>query len=417
MNRIRSIWFGALLVLLAVGFLASAPSGSRAQAAPKPYTEGYRVLEPLESGALTLFPIVRNEIAGPAAKWQYITLDEGLRSGDVVVTEAGRVGGMVRPHRGRVRPVQSYRGDEVNTLVLVNNSDRPLILLAGEIVTGGKQDRVIAKDRVVPAQSDPIDLSVFCIEPGRWTESSGSFDTVSREKSGSFMVQPKVRSQAMVAENQQQVWDSVHKTIASAQVGTLRAEGLPLPPMNTETVTVTAEASTVATTSAMIEVTGGTSSYAKAMKSDRIAKQVDKAAGPLIRSREEILKKLREEHAVGVVVAIHGEIVWADIFATPEMLASYWTKLVRSYAAESFDNIRVGAKKATVADAQEFLDRPVKGTETSVGESGIYSYREVRGEKQSAFYLKVFASGGDFYAHISRVAEDGTKAKAIPAME
>ncbi|MEI9970328.1 MAG: DUF6569 family protein [Terracidiphilus sp.] len=59
-------------------------------------------------------------------------------------------------------------GDEVNTLVLVNHSKRPLLLLAGEIVTGGKQDRIVAKDRIVPADADPIDLGVFCIEPGRW---------------------------------------------------------------------------------------------------------------------------------------------------------------------------------------------------------------------------------------------------------
>jgi hypothetical protein len=332
--------------------------------------------------------VVRKDVPGAAAKWDYITLDEGLRSGEVVVTEAGKVGGMIRPPRARVRPVQSYRGDQVNTLVLVNNSNKPLMLLAGEIVTGGKQDRVIAKDRVVPAESDPIDLSVFCIEPGRWTESPGKFDASNRDSVYSFMVQPKVRSQAMVAQDQQQVWNSVHTSIAGAA----------------ESVRVTGASPSV-----------NSSSYAKAMNNELINKQVDKAAGALIRSRDEILKKLREEHAVGVVVAVHGEIVWADIFATPEMLASYWTKLVRSYAAESFDSMRLG-KTASLADAQAFLDQPVKGTETSVGESGVYSYREVRGERQSVFYLKVFASGGDFYAHISRVAEEGTKGKPIPAM-
>jgi len=41
---------------------------------------------------------------------------------------------------------------EVNRLVLINNSKHPLLLLAGEIVTGGKQDRVIGKDRIVPAE-------------------------------------------------------------------------------------------------------------------------------------------------------------------------------------------------------------------------------------------------------------------------
>jgi hypothetical protein len=49
-------------------------------------------------------------------------------------------------------------------------------LLAGEIVTGGKQDRIIGKDRLVPAESDPVDLSVFCVEPGRWVERSSKFN-------------------------------------------------------------------------------------------------------------------------------------------------------------------------------------------------------------------------------------------------
>jgi hypothetical protein len=81
----------------------------------------------------------------------------------------------------------------VNTLVLVNHSKRPLLLLAGEIVTGGKQDRIVAKDRIVPADADPIDLGVFCIEPGRWTESSANFGAAGKSALKSFMVQPEVR--------------------------------------------------------------------------------------------------------------------------------------------------------------------------------------------------------------------------------
>ena len=54
-----------------------------------------------------------------------------------------------------------------------------------------------------------------------------------------------------------------------------------------------------------------------------------------MKAREEVLAKLRDEHAVGVVVAVRGEIVWADLFASTDLLARYWTKLVRSYAAES----------------------------------------------------------------------------------
>jgi hypothetical protein len=365
----------------------------------------YRVLEPLRSGSLTLFPVVRSgESSG--AKWDYITLDEGLRSGEVIVTEYGKLSsGMVRPRHGEVRPIERYQGDRVNTLVLVNNSDHPLLLLAGEIVSGGKQDRVIGKDRIVPAHSDPIDLSVFCIEHGRWVESSDKFGAVGG-KANSFMVQPSVRSKAMVKNDQQQVWASVSRSVAVAA----------------ETVTVEAAPSantTIPGPGGVPVVTDGgasglnTTSYAKAMSDHRVQKQVDKVAEPLSDSHTQVLQKLRAEHAVGVVVAVNGELIWADIFATPEMLAAYWNKLVRSYAAESYDKNAVG-RVPSVGEAQQFIDRPAQGSETTEGETGIYRYREIRGDDQSTFYLQVLMEGHDFYAHISRAAEDRGDAKLMP---
>ena len=71
------------------------------------------------------------------------------------------------------------------------------------------------------------------------------------------------------------------------------------------------------------------------MQNSAVSAKVDEAAAPVSKSREQILSRLRQEHAVGVVVAIRGEIVWADIFSDTDLLARYWTKLVRSYAAES----------------------------------------------------------------------------------
>jgi hypothetical protein len=126
----------------------------------------YKLLAPISHGDLTIFPVVSAKSHDTSS---FLTLDEGIRSGEVVVTEAGTISGMIR----RRRPLpQSYSRAEVNRLVLVNNSKRPLILLAGELFTGGKQDRVVGKDRLVPAESDPVDLSVFCVEPGRWIASS-----------------------------------------------------------------------------------------------------------------------------------------------------------------------------------------------------------------------------------------------------
>ena len=52
-------------------------------------------------------------------------------------------------------------------------------------------------------------------------------------------------------------------------------------------------------------------------------------------SYTQLIHQLRDRNAVGVVVAVNGEIIWADIFASPSLLEKYWPKLVRSYAAEA----------------------------------------------------------------------------------
>jgi hypothetical protein len=361
---------------------------------------GYRVLAPIESGNLLLFPVVEG---GKMPGSPFITLDEGIKSGQVEVTEAGRVRGMVRP-----RPAQgplggplndgvahlappAYRGDQVNTLVLVNNSDKPLLLLAGEIVTGGKQDRVIAKDRIVPPGSDPIDLGVFCIEPGRWTEDTATFRASAKSSAESIMVQPMVREKAMVAKDQQQVWNSVHGAIGGAMQAAAPTEG------------ITAHSSL------------GTTSYARAMQNSAVSAKVDEAAAPLTKSREEILEKLREEHAVGVVVAVRGEIVWADIFSDTDLLGRYWTKLVRSYAAESLMDAATHAAPS-IAEAQHFLDAPAGGTETSVGDVGIYRYRELRSGGTETFVLESLLPGTDYDVHISKVKLRSDTGRIQPVM-
>ena len=349
----------------------------------------FQVLAPIESGNLLLFPVVRAS-GKPVGETPFITLDEGIKSGEVEVTEAGRVQGLVRPrgtaqNNGRYPgPTQdSYRGDQVNTLVLVNNSSKPLLLLAGEIVTGGKQDRVIAKDRIVPVGAEPIDLGVFCIEPGRWTESSATFGAAAKAPSHGFMVQPTVRERAMVQKDQEQVWDSVRGAISNMAVA-----AAPSPSLNSE--------------GAGHATSFGTTSYAKVMESSAVSEKVDEAAAPVMKSRDEVLAKLRAEHAIGVIVAVRGEIVWADLFAGTELLSRYWTKLVRSYAAESLTE---GESRSapSIADAQHFLDAPTGGTETSEGSVGVYRYRELKSSGTSTFVLESLLPGTNYDVHISKM--------------
>jgi hypothetical protein len=376
MGRFRNKFALGFLVAAAVGWgWFASGSGVRAAGEPVGADSENHVVAPIESGNLLVFPVVRaNGKAGGGGP--FLTLDEGFKNGSVEVTEAGKVRGLVR---GRDNGPAIMGGDQVNTLVLVNNSSQPLLLLAGEIVTGGKQDRVIAKDRIVPPGGDPIDLSVFCIEPGRWVESSPVFGASSKAPVAGIMVQPTIREQAMVARDQQQVWNSVHGTIAAMASAPASTGGpmMPTPPPPT-------------------------TSYAKAMQSEGFKAKVDEAAAPLMQSREAILAQLKKEGAVGVVVAVRGEIVWADLFSSPDLLSRYWTKLVRSYAAESLSPGETHAAP-TVADAQRFLEMPAGGTETSEGSVGIYRYREVRSGGTETFVLESLLPDAKYDVHISKL--------------
>ncbi|MGP8253387.1 MAG: ARPP-1 family domain-containing protein [Terracidiphilus sp.] len=384
-----AVLFAVLAALAGSGFVTAAGG-------PNTGAGAYRVLAPIESGHLLLFPVVRTSGDTPA-ETPFITLDEGIKSGDVEVTEAGNVRGLVRPrpangwHDPGIHPPPptSYRGDQVNTLVLVNHSRKPLLLLAGEIVTGGKQDRVIAKDRIVPPDADPIDLSVFCIEPGRWTGSTDNFGASNKASAESFMVQPAVRERAMAEKDQQEVWNSVHGTISQmAAVAAPSSIG-----SASETVTVEAGSNPIPL---------NTSSYAQAMNNDAIKAKVDEAATPANEVRAQVLEKLREEHAVGVVVAVHGKLIWADLFANTDLLSRYWTKLVRSYAAESVTES--GDHEAPgVADAQRFLESAATGHVTSEGDVGVYRYSELHGDRTETFILESLLPNTDYEVHISKM--------------
>jgi hypothetical protein len=188
----------------------------------------YKALPPMAQGSLTVFPVVASTTFDTA---QFLTLDEGVRSGEVVITETGPASGLIRPRpailndgvwRERPYPPAPSSGPQVNQLSLINNASRPLLLLAAEIVTGGKQDRVVSEDLIIPPHSKPVGLGVFCVEPHRWTETSSTFGSAH-----TFMAQPSVRSKAMAQKNQQQVWDEVAKTRAAIIGGVPAAMGNP----------------------------------------------------------------------------------------------------------------------------------------------------------------------------------------------
>jgi hypothetical protein len=64
--------------------------------------------------------------------------------------------------------IEEKGGGSVPVLVARNQTSRPILVLAGQLIRGGKQNRGTNADALVPANGT-IDIPVTCVEQGRWS--------------------------------------------------------------------------------------------------------------------------------------------------------------------------------------------------------------------------------------------------------
>jgi hypothetical protein len=348
----RSIFaalIGGLLGMTALGGLALVGSVPGSPATPASRPEGeWRLLDPVTYENISVFPVVSSYSQDTSP---FLTLEEGLAAGEVLVSEQGAVG-IVRNRDPRYLGPPERVGASVNQLVLINRSKRPLLLLAGELVSGGKQDRVIGKDRIVPVGAPPLPLDVFCVEHGRWTGSSQFAAALT-------IVHPSVRESAAVDQAQTKVWESVRngtnsKAAAAAPRAQISSDNLQM----------------------AIAGNGRTEAYEKIYESRAVGVSIDDFVDQVQRRFANATSGLKGERVVGVVVAYGGEVAWSDIFASGDLFDHYWRKLLRSYAVEALT--RPTYREAASRDnASEFLRR-LNGRETQETEPGVYRWREIK---------------------------------------
>jgi hypothetical protein len=350
----RSIFaalMGSLLAISTLGGLAFVwgPPASPQPSPPSRMEGEWRLLEPVTYENISVFPVVSSISQDTSA---FLTLEEGLATGEVIVREQGSEG-MVRGRDGHIVYVPQYdTGASVNQLVLINRSKRPLLLLAGELVSGGKQDRVIGKDRIVPVNAPPLPLDVFCVEHGRWTGVSQQFSAANT------IVHPSVRERAAVDKKQEEVWDAVRSgTTAKA------APSAPAPQMSMQSI------------QGAIAGSGRTEAYEKIYVSRAVGVPIDEFVAEVQRRFANATSNLKGERVIGVVVAYGGEVAWSDIFASADLFDHYWNKLLRSYAVEALARPTYRAV-ASRDNAAEFL-RHLNGHVTEETDPGVYRWREI----------------------------------------
>ena len=233
-----------------------------------------------------------------------------------------------------------HETSSVNRLEIENVSPTEEVYVqAGDIVKGGKQDRVLAVDLIVPAHSGRLPLDAFCVEHGRWT--ARGIESMDAFNSSTEMVPSKdLKLAAKHSKSQTEVWEKVES-----------AQG---------------DLSAAANTSVSSNVSR--SSLQLSLES----KEVRANAGEYIEELRSIIAG--KDDVVGFVFAINGEINSADTYTSPELFTKLWPKLLKaasieavaeSYgtkdsAAPDLDNIRdfmVFAESAPVTATQTITDR------------------------------------------------------------
>ena len=123
-----------------------------------------------------------------------------------------------------------YETGNVNELSIENTGEEEVFVQSGDIVKGGKQDRVLTVSLMLPAKSGKMPIASYCVEQGRWTargrEDVNRFATAAASlPSREAKLAMKVATPAADARNSQaapgrpaqavsaqgKVWDSVAK--------------------------------------------------------------------------------------------------------------------------------------------------------------------------------------------------------------
>lgn len=339
-----------------------------------PGVADYRFSQPYTHGNLTIFLI--HGKPGLDGKTP-ITLQEALQQGVVRVIETGSV---------NLLEVENLGGDAV-------------FIQSGDIVKGGKQDRVLSVDLILPPRSGKVSIASFCVEQGRWSprdkEDAKTFSrSADRLPSRDIKVAanaplmasneptsspppsdgrrtPQQRSDATVGSAQGKVW----RGVADMQEKLKRNVG----------TTVAAPQSA--------------SSLQLSMENEKLKQATETYVAALKGAIE------KEPEAIGYVFAINGQINSADVYGAPALFRKMWPKLLQASVVEAIAERKEGtpADVPTVESVRTFMANAEGGkrAERQVGDGVTIQTRDA----DKSQFLESRAKSTSGYVHRSYVAK------------
>ena len=277
--------------------------------------DGTRVTGPLVHANLAIY-FVHGTAAGGTVP---LTLQDGLAKGQVKVRETG----------------------SVNQLTVENIGNDEVFVQAGDIVKGGRQDRVLSVDLLLPPHSGQVPIAAFCVEHGRWmargNEDATQFASAAsvmpshdamlamRAYSAAAAAPPALASPARRADpgsSQQEIWASVQETqesLARSVGGSVAALASP-------------------------------SSLQLSLENEKL-KQAQAGYISALQSAGE-----SGDDVVGYVFAINGKINGGDVYPSNALFRKMWTKMLAANVTDAIaKKDAAGGVPPSVKDVEGFL--------------------------------------------------------------
>jgi hypothetical protein len=261
--------FAVLIFTLATAMVAVAQTG------------GYKLSAPYTHKNLTIF-LIHGKDERPGGNM--ITLQEAMERKLLIV----------------------YETSEVNELEVENVSKSlDVFIQSGDIVKGGKQDRVLAVSIIIPARSGRVKIDAFCVESGRW-EKRGGEDSTKFTSSNDRIVSRDLKIAANATRSQQEVWSKV----AEAQAN-------------------------------LSKNVGGAVASPKSASSLQLALENEKVVANI----DNYVKKLSnivdgKTDVIGYAFAINGKINSADVYVSNALFKKVWLKNLKATATEAVSESR-----------------------------------------------------------------------------
>jgi hypothetical protein len=244
---------------------------------------------------------------------RFIPLDDALEQKCVTVHETGDVGQL-----------------EVENLSDIFD----LYIQAGDVVKGGRQDRTLGVDFVLPAKSGRVPIPSFCVESGRWHRRAGE-DAGSFSSSKSYLASKKLRMAAKLSKSQGEVWQKVAETqedLSASLDKPLYAAASP-------------------------------TSYQLSVEDEDLQKRKETYRAALSKIIAE------KPDAVGYAFVINGDINTADTYGSGILFRKLWNKLLDAAVLEAIAELRrkpeAPANPVTIETIQQWF---IEAEKTAVSE-------------------------------------------------